>query len=246
MTTPVTYVGAAASLPLARKPRQRKISVSDLPEIEHTLISKIDLYQPQKETIIRTRTDIENLRLDLEIVYERYAALKSTYRRKIASLRKLIKKRSDEYDQAYWEVKCHVQENTIEGIGEDRHSSELQPSTTTDTQAPWHEAEDLEQQVTCPSTPNDQLKPQQIEKRETISDKLKKMSVGVHNPIQRRQPIRTADQESEFVHKFQSVPRSHRNHINRQIAKVSDRRDIVCYKCKKKGHIMRQCCSTPE
>jgi Zinc knuckle len=227
-------------LPSARKPRQRKISVSDLPKIEHTLISKIDLYQPQKETIIRTSTDIENLRLDLEFVYERYAALKSTYRRKIASLRKLIKKRSDEYDQAYWEVKCHVQENTIDGIDEDRRSSESQPSTTTDAQAPWHEAEDLEQQVTCPSTTNDQLQPQQIAERETITDKLKKMNVGV-----RKQPDRTANQESESVRKFQSVPRSHWNHINRQI-KVSDRRNIVCYKCKKKGHIMRQCCSTPE
>ena len=259
MTTAMAYVGTAARVdevkhsstssdetrkPSARKPRQRKISVSDLPEIEHTLISKIDLYQPQKDTIIRTRTDILRFRMDLEYVYERYAAVKTTYRRKIASLRKLIKERSEEYDQALWEVKHHVQEDTNEGTDEDHQSAESQCSTATDTPSLWHEEEDLERKVTSPLTKNDQLQ-HQIAESDAIIEKLKKLSVGVRNPAPRRQANRTADQESEVDHEFRSVPRSRRNHIDHRTVQISDRRDIVCFKCKKKGHIKRECRTPP-
>lgn len=252
MTTPMAYVVAAArveqvkhssttsdetSLPSARKPRQRKISLSDLPEIGHTLISKIDLYQPQKETIIRTRTAILRLLMDLEVVFKRYAAVRTTYRRKIASLRKLIKERYDEYDQALLEVQQRVQENTIGGIDNDHQSDEPHHSTSTEAQTQWHEEDDLEQQVTCLSTANDQLQPKQIADSGMIVDKLRKMRVGVRTPAPQSLPNRTAAQESEKVPEVKSLPRSRRNHI--------DHRNVVCFKCNKKGHYARECRSQP-
>jgi hypothetical protein len=209
-------------VPSARKP-QHVIPLSDLSEIEQFLVSTVALYQQQRATFVQTGTDIERLWSELVITRKKYTALRNKLRRKTFFLLMLLLEREDAHDRALRELQQPVLQDTETGTGDDHMMPKQRPSTNTEAQALWHEEEDPEQRVTCTSSADEEMRQPHTAEPQTIRDLLKKLNINCHHPV------------SQYPNRSSCTNVSSTN-----------RRNIVCSKCKKKGHFGRECRSPPK
>jgi hypothetical protein len=209
-------------VPSARKP-QYAIQLSDLSEIEQFLVSTVALYQQQRATFVQTGTDIERLWSELVITRKKYTALRNKLRRKTFCLLMLLLEREDAHDRALKGLQRRARQDTEAGTDEDHGTPKLQPSTTTEDQAPWYEEEDPEQRVTCASSTDEGIQQPHTAEPQTIRDLLRKLNINFHHPV------------SQYPNRSSCTNVSSTN-----------RRNIVCSKCKKKGHFGRECRSPPK
>ena len=88
------------------KKQRPDFSSSEREEIINLLQDEtsLALYEPQRATIIRARTEIERFKKDLENVHKKDVTIEK-YRQKIADLRLLITEREAEHDDALWEIR---------------------------------------------------------------------------------------------------------------------------------------------
>jgi len=209
-------------VPSARKP-QHAIQLSDLSEIEQFLVSTVALYQQQRATFVQTGTDIERLWSELVITRKKYTALRNKLRRKTFCLLMLLLEREDAHDRALKGLQQRARQDTETGTDEYHRTPKLQPSTTTDAQAFWHEEEDPEQRVTCTSSTDEEIQQPHTAEPQTIRDLLRKMNINRHHPVLQ-----------------------YPNCISCTNVSSTNRRNLICSKCKKKGHFGRECRSPPK
>ena len=205
---------------------QHASQLSDLSEIEQFLVSTAALYQQQRATFARTGTDIERLWSELVITRKKYTALRNKFRRKTFCLLMLLMEREDAHDRALRKVQQRARQNAENRTDEDHMTPNLQPSTTTEAQALWHEEDDPEQQVACKSSADDEVQQPHTAEPRAISDLLEKMDINGHNPV------------SQYSNRIGCGNVTSTNRRNN--------RRITCSNCKKKGHFGRQCRSPPK